>query len=184
MRRDKIQDYAAPMQQGRGYQSLRRGRSSIPGASYFLTYNELHRRPLWDNAQFWCAFRAAVRTAESTNWGSLRVAVVMPDHLHLVMRLGNQGPLGKLVALMKTLTGNNSGEVRPVFQDGYFDRRLRPEKQILPVFLYIYRNPQAAGLVETPEAWPYFYCCEEDWTWFSTNLSKDVDYPEWLQDSE
>jgi hypothetical protein len=42
-------------------------------------------------------------------------------------------------------------------QDGYWDRVLRPDEDVLPVADYIAMNPVRAGLVERPEDYPYVF---------------------------
>jgi hypothetical protein len=66
------------------------------------------------------------------------------------------------------------------WQKAYFDHRLRPNDDALPVFLYIYLNAYRAGLVAADEKWPAYFCCPEDWSWFQTATNQSCPYPEWL----
>jgi hypothetical protein len=46
--------------------------------------------------------------------------------------------------------------------NAYFDHRLRPEEDPLPVFLYIFLNPYRANLVQSNQTWPGCFCAEDD----------------------
>jgi hypothetical protein len=65
-------------------------------------------------------------------------------------------------------------------QSGYFDHRLRPKENILPIFLYLYLNPYKAGLTTVLKTWPWFMCGEEDRVWFSEYLDHGLPEPTWL----
>ena len=66
------------------------------------------------------------------------------------------------------------------WERGLFDRQLRPDDDCLAAFLYIYLNPYRAGLLPKEEKWPHYFCCEEDWDWFSSYLEQNLPPPEWL----
>ncbi len=110
----------------------------------------------------------------------LRTTVVMPDHIHLLVSLGDTAELTGAVRLFK-------GRLAPVlrrsalsWQKAYFDHRLRPDEDVLPLFLYIFLNPYRARLLDGTERWPGYYCCEEDWKWFEPLTNASVPFPEWL----
>lgn len=67
------------------------------------------------------------------------------------------------------------------WQDGYYDRKLRADDNRLPLFLYIFLNPNRAGLIKTGERWPGFFCRAEDWEWFGKMTDHDCPMPEWLE---
>jgi REP element-mobilizing transposase RayT len=54
--------------------------------------------------------------------------VVMPDHLHWLMQLGDIKNLGETVQTLKSLTTRRLG--RTIFQKGFYDRALRQEEDI------------------------------------------------------
>ena len=70
-----------------GPNALRRGRSSAPGASFFVTICVAQREPklVPDIAQLLVA--EALRMSSGEIW-TLRCMTVMPDHLHLLFALG------------------------------------------------------------------------------------------------
>jgi putative transposase len=54
----------------------------------------------------------------------------------------------------KRYTAKNAGVI---WQDGFFDHRLRDHESLEEKALYIRMNPVRAGLVPRPDAWPYIW---------------------------
>src|SRR4030095_8736862 len=44
---------------------------------------------------------------------------------------------------------------KPIWQKDFFDRQLRSGESYRQKWLYIWENPIKAGLVKTPEEWPF-----------------------------
>ena len=169
------------MKPERGHAQLRKGRYSKPHASYFLTICTHERRMgLACDALFENVLKINIQMDAEDAW-FLRVLTLMPDHLHAVIRLGSQEKLSGSIRKFKgrSSVGLRNRDLR--WQPGgIFERQIRPDEPILPVFLYIFLNPYRKGLIEGTEKWPYFHCCEEDWTWFGGMTNKECPYPEWL----
>jgi REP element-mobilizing transposase RayT len=105
----------------------------------------------------------------------------MPDHLHVLFTLGDSFALSECLRLFK-------GRLSPVlrrhdlrWQDGYYEHRLRPDEDRLPVFLYIFLNPYRANLLPLSEKWSGYFCTSEDWAWFEPLTNTATPFPEWLQ---
>ena len=144
------------------YDTLRRGRYSRACQAYCITAVTLRRRPVF--AEF-VAARLLVRelrrlhddeAVRSLAW------VVMPDHLHWLLQLGDEGVLGQVV---KTLKGRSAvainrrlGRSGSVWQRAYFDRAIRREADIRPAARYIVANPLRAGLVGDIRCYPHWDC--------------------------
>ena len=84
--------------------------------------------------------------------------VVMPNHVHLAVEIW-QTPL---VELMRDWKGYSArrinrllGRCGKLWQDDYWDRYLRDEAHYRKVVHYIEWNPVKAGLVPSPEQWPF-----------------------------
>lgn len=111
----------------------------------------------------------------------VRSWVVMPDHVHLVMTLGDGSTLPESVRLFK---GRLSPSLRSQdlhWQDGFHEHRLRSDEDRLPVFLYLFLNPYRAGLISVSETWPGYYCSPEDWEWFGPLTRASLPFPEWIK---
>jgi REP element-mobilizing transposase RayT len=120
------------------------------------------------------------RDLEIGNSWYVRTAVVMPDHLHLLISLGQEVALPAVVRLFKGRTAPALRQAALGWQPAYFDHRLRSTDDVLPVFLYIFLNPYRANLVAPTERWVGYYCRPEDWVWFSALTNESVPMPEWL----
>jgi len=81
---------------------------------------------------------------------SVDVALVMPDHVHLIMR--SPSALSAVIASWKRWTAKNLG-VR--WQRDFFDHRIRQSESLREKTDYVLNNPVRAGLVERSEDWPY-----------------------------
>jgi putative transposase len=169
-----------PPTSGRGHEALRRGRWSDSGADYFLTLCTQDRQHGLTGREPASAILAHAHQLAAEGICHVRTAVIMPDHLHLLISLGESVELSAAVRLFK-------GRLAPVlrraslhWQRAYFDHRLRPEEDPLPIFLYIYLNPYRADLVQSNQIWPGYFCAEEDWRWFGGLTDSSCPLPEWL----
>jgi putative transposase len=111
----------------------------------------------------------------------MRTAVVMPDHLHLLVRLGHNVTLAEGMRLLKGRMPPTLRKAGLRWQDGYYEHRLRDKEDYLPIFLYIYLNPYRPGIVARDQIWPGYYCSAEDWAWFGALTDSDGPLPEWLE---
>ncbi len=96
--------------------------------------------------------------------------VVMPNHVHVLLRTLNDWSMGKIVASWKAYTGRRISDVTrapgalhaPVWHREYWDRFIRDEKHFANVVAYIHYNPVKAGLATAPE----------DWRWSSARMGE------------
>jgi putative transposase len=163
-----------------GYSALSRGRYSVAGEEYFLTFNLQRPQSGLCQPALLTRLLAALRTSETDGAWATRTAVVMPDHLHLLVRLGGRVPLGEAVRRYKGRLTVALREYGLCWQRSFFDHRLRHGEDCLPVFLYIFLNAYRAGLVKIGERWPGYYCASDDWEWFGSLAENGVPFPEWL----
>ena len=83
-------------------------------------------------------------------------AVLMPDHLHVIVSPTNarDAKLGNFSAALKRWIRrelNAAWTWQPVF----FDRLLRSDESLHEKWLYVQENPARAGLVKHSGDWPY-----------------------------
>jgi len=109
-----------------------------------------------------CASAVAATLAEARLWRDARLEcwVLMPDHLHVLLTLGNE-PLPQLMRRIKAVTSGVAnhahGRTRePVWARGYHDHALRREEDLRAVARYVIANPVRAGLVVAPGEYPYW----------------------------
>ena len=90
---------------------------------------------------------------------------LMPDHLHvLVEGLSDGSDLRRFVRMAKQRAAHwhaQSGRGR-LWQEGYHDRVLRRDDDVLDVARYIFENPVRAGLAVSPD--DYEHCGSDVWT--------------------
>ena len=84
--------------------------------------------------------------------------VVMPDHVHVFVRLSGSVRLGMWVRGLKRTVGKvlsvETGVDR-LWQPGFFDHLLRNDESYAEKWRYVRDNPVRQGLVEKWEDWPY-----------------------------
>jgi REP element-mobilizing transposase RayT len=80
--------------------------------------------------------------------------VVMPDHLHWLMQLGEVATLSQVVRGVKSLTSHRLGY--PVWQRGYHDHAVRRDEDLKAMSRYVIANPIRAGLVSSVGDYPHW----------------------------
>ena len=134
--------------------ALRRGRVSIPGQIYLVTTTTFNRKPVFRDLH--CA-RAVVRAlmhADRHGDAGTLAYVLMPDHLHWLMQLGETRSLSQVVGRVKAGSGRLAAY--PLWQSGFHDRALRSEDDVRSAARYLAANPLRAGLVERIGEYPHW----------------------------
>ena len=124
---------------------------------YFVTFNTQHRRPLLARQEIFDAFVAYARKNEMDGRAVGRF-VIMPDHIHLFVRIGPDSRLNDFVRLLKqalTKELKSLGETGDFWQPGFFDRLLRHSESYSEKWNYVRENPVRAGLVKFSEDWQW-----------------------------
>ena len=143
-----------------GYQALRRGRCSQSGQIYLLTAVTRNRDAIFSDWR--AAYAAASIMTSASLWrdANLLCWVLMPDHWHGLVELGESESLAHL---MQTVKGHSSHHVNavlkrtgPVWMAGFHDRALRHEDNLIQVARYVVANPVRAGLVKRTGDYPYW----------------------------
>lgn len=142
----------------RGHSRLRRGRASLVGHAYHVTFTTQDRLPVFDDFFAACAaarcFAAPHPCCEPLAW------VLMPDHAHYLLQLGRYGALD---AAVRSLKGRSARAVNlelsrsgTLWACAYYDRALRKEDDLRAVARYIIGNPVRAGLVTRLGDYPFW----------------------------
>ena len=120
--------------------------------TYFITICVGVRRPVLNNPE---TFGAILTIVTCMNNGKPS-RVVMPDHLHALVR-----PLANRDARITQYSAGLKRFVRREtkaawkWQDGVFDRLLRRDESAESKWIYMRENPVRAGLVRRWEDWPF-----------------------------
>lgn len=99
----------------------------------------------------------------------------MPDHLHALFALRDKWTLPRFMHDLMSFVGGKTSQLlqrhETLWQDGYYDTRVKTAKQFAYVACYIEQNPVVKGLVESPAQWAASSARRTDlvtdpWPWF------------------
>jgi REP element-mobilizing transposase RayT len=124
---------------------------------YFITFCTMHRRPLLANEEVHDRFRRYGDAGISRGVGVGRY-VIMPDHVHLFVRLSGPITVGIWVRGLKRAMLHGARECRSdarLWQPGFFDHVMRHDESYSQKWEYVRENPVRKGLVSRAEDWPY-----------------------------
>ena len=127
------------------------------GKTYFVTFRAAHRQNLPPRART-IALDAFVFEHSKTCW--LHSLVVMPDHAHLVVTPYPDWALERILERAKRVSSHHAKRelgLREVWERESFDHMLRSTESAEQKSEYIRMNPVRAGLVTSPDDWPWFW---------------------------
>jgi REP-associated tyrosine transposase len=128
----------------------------IGGYTYFLTFRT---RGVDLPAEARCCVLDACRHFDGQRY-TLWAAVVMPDHVHVLLRPEERvpGQWWSLASILHSIKGFSSHRINelvghhgPVWLDERFDRIVRDEEEFREKWNYIRQNPVKKGLCSVPE---------------------------------
>ena len=96
--------------------------------------------------------KSALHYERSGIW-HVQILLLMPDHLHAILSFAPDRSMSRIVGAWKRYSAKTFGVI---WQENYFDHRLRDEEQFLLKYHYILRNPVVAGLCTDPSEWPWW----------------------------
>ena len=144
------------------YDNLRKGRFSAPGHEYLVTSATHRRAPVFADFRAARALICVLRESADAGTAEWLAWVIMPDHLHALLRLEASTDLGKL---MQTVKGRSARRINALaarrqrlWQPGFHDHALRAEEDRMAVARYIVANPLRAGLVRRIGDYPHWDC--------------------------
>jgi REP element-mobilizing transposase RayT len=99
------------------------------------------------------------------NLCELRAWVVMPNHVHILIR--PQADLERITRSVKTFTAREANSIlhrigQPFWQDESYDHWVRSRDEMEATVRYIESNPVAAGLARAVEGWPWSSAASRD----------------------
>ncbi|AUM71164.1 REP-associated tyrosine transposase [Pseudomonas fluorescens] len=129
---------------------LRIGRYAEQNRIYLLTANTRRREPVFKDYGLGRMVIRQFREVQEQGIADSLAFVVMPDHFHWLIQL-YRGSLGQLMCQVKSLSAKGvneaAGRTGNLWQQGYHDRALRREEELVNVARYVVANPLRAGLV-------------------------------------
>lgn len=126
------------------YTDLRKGRYSEHQRIYLVTTVTRERFPFFNDVGIGRQVVHQLMLLEQEGRTETLCFVVMPDHLHWLVRL----QAGALAEAVQRLKGRSARRVGcPLWQANYHDHALRRDEDIQDIARYIVANPLRAGLV-------------------------------------
>jgi len=149
-------------------------RINHPSHARYLTFSTFRQTAIFDNSEIRDAFADQLRTAREKHAVLLYAWVIMPDHIHLLVREPKTGDLEPFLRTLKTGFAKrmlaNWRETRPNFineltspkghtrfwqRGGGYDRNIISDEEFTEKTDYIHMNPVKAGLVRSPTDWAW-----------------------------
>jgi len=85
--------------------------------------------------------------------------VIMPNHIHVLLKPLNDFELSKILQSFKSFTAQEANKILDrsgkFWMREYFDRYIRDSEHFEKAFRYIENNPVKAGFCDKPEEWEF-----------------------------
>ena len=127
--------------------------------AYFVTFCVSERRKIFARAEAAEIARNQILAFRHAGWYWLHAYAVMPNHVHLLLRLVDTGRrLGRTIGMLKSAILYRARGIGIEFswQSDFVDHVVREHEDASEIVEYILRNPERAGLV--PQGARYEYC--------------------------
>src|SRR5436189_1589280 len=128
------------------------------GKTYFSTFATRFREVLTPSSRS-IALSCCLHDHESAYW--LECAVVMPDHVHLIFTPFEGKRLSTIMDAIKGasshLINRATGRRGRLWGDESFHRIVRSSENLRAKCEYVCNNPVRAGLVTSPDEWPWLW---------------------------
>jgi putative transposase len=125
---------------------------------YFITCATFKRRKLLVDSSIVLLLREQILSTCRERHFEVLAYAFMEDHVHLLMKgTTERSQLTSTMTLVRQRTAVAYARARKdrLWQDGYFERVLRPTDDVFEVIRYIRENPGAANLGEERTKYPY-----------------------------
>ena len=141
-----------------GRDDLLKGRFSESGRTYHITTVVEGRRPLFANFELGRIVVTEMRRLHDDGEVRSLAFVVMPDHLHWLLMLGDGLDLSAVIQRVKGRSARRIGQVAglaaPVWQRAFHDHAVRHDEELRIIARYIVGNPLRCGLVTSIGDYP------------------------------
>lgn len=143
-----------------GHHALRKGRASIPNGVYLITTTTFERKKIFDDFAVGCAAARCFEDADFLGDAKMLAWVLMPDHTHWLLQLGERDSLRRVVNRIKSASARYVNRARGasgvVWAKAFHDHGLRGEEDLPAVARYVVANPLRAGLVSRIGDYPFW----------------------------
>jgi REP element-mobilizing transposase RayT len=163
-------------------EDLLKGRVSVPGALYFLTWVIDRRNPLFADDSNRVLARQNLVAIDESGDGSIMAGTVMPDHIHLLFELGPRLTVSQLVAKTKAAITRSRPGLK--WQLNFFEHRVRTVESAEAYAFYIFMNPYVAGLCPVGRTWAgWIPSLEVRWEFEGKLREGGLPQPAWVEEA-
>ena|SRR5215831_17004181 len=141
-------------------------RMLAPSRTFFVTPKTSMGRALLQSERNATLLIDVLRSYVTARKFQVHDFVVMPDHVHLLITVGGDLTIEKAMQYIKGgfsfRLKKELGYLGEVWQRGFSEVRVHDRQSFLRYREYIAQNPVKAGLVDSPETFPYSftYCAK------------------------
>jgi len=135
---------------------MHKGRVSLAGARYFVTCSARRPESRLVDALTGRELQLVLVQLEGSDDYKLLCSTIMPDHIHLILRLIGRLSVGQVVGKFKALCRKCEGMKGIEWQRDFFEHRLRPEDNVTGFARYVYMNPYRERLISGDQVWPWW----------------------------
>ena len=140
--------------------NLRKGRTSIQGTYYHIIICTHQRQKILMDRTIASIIFKTFDWLETENRQEWVCIMVMPDHVHTIIKLGQGQTLSQVLHSMKRFTAREINKhlsrTGSLWQKGYTDWGIRDETTLNETIRYCYANPVRAGIVASAQDYPYW----------------------------
>lgn len=139
---------------------MRKGRASIPHQIYFVTSATVARQRFFINFKAGCAAARCFEDKAVLGDATLLAWVLMPDHAHWLIQLGDTHMLDQVMNRIKSSSARRVNRVLnrigQLWQKTYYDHAVREEEDLKGLARYMIANPLRANLVQHIYDYPFW----------------------------
>ena len=159
----------------------RRPRLFVPGGFYHVTARGNHQQSLFNDVVDYRALDQIVAASLEAARARLHAYCWMTNHIHLLVEIAEL-PLGVLMQRIGTRFARAMQKRVPttghLFDNRYHARLVDVDEYFLAVVRYIHLNPVRAGIVTSPDQYPWsshdIYCGHRQVVWVTTDFGLDL----------
>ena len=140
---------------------LRKGRVSLTNQFYSITLVAYKRGNIFTSMGINRLIIKEMKNIETQEAAKTIAFVIMPNHIHWLIQLGNKKALSDVIKSLKgrcsKVTRDNLGMCK-LWQRNYYDHMIRNEDDLHKNARYIIANPLRAKIVDKITLYPYWDC--------------------------
>jgi REP element-mobilizing transposase RayT len=143
-----------------GHRALRKGRVSIANSIYLITTTTFERQKFFADFDAGCAAARCFEDEGLLGDARMLAWVLMPDHVHWLLQLGERDELSVVVNRLKSASARHMnlalGRTGAAWAKAFHDHALRSEDDLESVARYMIANPLRAGLATWIGDYPFW----------------------------